>query len=121
MSTPPAPEKKPAGQSEDLMLYLKTHTREAISYVLIILGIIMMFFDQMYGGLLVGIIGGIYFGDEIVAYLKSINTDLKAPDLARRLILAGLAIAFLIAAPSIFLGAAVAIVIQQLFLAPKAK
>lgn len=120
MSTPPAPEKKPVGQ-DDLMLYLKTHTREAVSYVLIVLGIIMMFFDQMYGGLLVGIIAGIYFGEEIVAYLKSINTDLKAPDLARRLILAGLAIAFLIAAPSIFLGAAIAIVIQQLFLVPKTK
>lgn len=105
---------------EDLFTYFKNHTRETISYVLLILGLLLLFFEPVYGGLLVGVVAGIYFGQEIVSYIKNwktmVNTQTRYSEVARNLILAGLALAFFISAPAIFLGAAIAIGIKELFI-----
>ena len=105
---------------EDLFNYFKNHSRETISYILLVLGILLLFTEPVYGGLLVGIVAGIYFGDEFVGYIKNwktdINTKNRYAEVARHLIFAGLAIAFFISAPAIFLGAAVSIGIKQLFI-----
>jgi hypothetical protein len=79
-----------------------------------------MFIDQMYGGLIIGIIGGVYFGEEIVNYLKNLGTGFQSPAMTRHIVALGVAIALFIAAPAIFIGAAISIGIQQLFNAPKA-
>jgi hypothetical protein len=110
---------------DDLLSYFKNHARETISYILMILGLLLLFYLPLYGGLLVGIVGGIYFGDEIVNYIKnwktSIDSKNRYSDVARQLILAGLAIAFFICAPAIFLGAALSIGIKQLFVGQDVK
>lgn len=106
-------------QINDLKDYFKNHFRETISYILLILGILLLFFDPVYGGLIVGIVAGIYFGDEIVEYIKNWKTTIDSQSqysqMARHLIIAGLALAFFISAPAIFLGAAISIGIKQLF------
>lgn len=108
---------------EDLKDYFKNHSRETISYILIILGILLLFFEPVYGGLLVGIVAGVYFGDEIVEYIKNWKTTIDLQDrysgIARHLIIAGIALAFFISAPPIFLGAAIAIAIRYLFIGPE--
>lgn len=109
---------------DNLMDYFKNHSRETLSYILLILGILLLFFEPVYGGLIVGIVAGIYFGDEIVEYIKnwkaSVNSQNQYKQVARHLITAGLALAFFISAPAIFLGAAVSIGIKQLFLGQEA-
>jgi hypothetical protein len=114
------PSENPNSSKEDLLDYFKNHTRETISYVLLILGILLLFTEPAYGGLLIGLIAGIYFGDELVEYIKNWTNTIKSKsrysDVARQLILAGLAFAFFISAPAIFLGAAISIGIKQLFL-----
>lgn len=111
-------ENRPA--TEGLLDYFKNHSRETISYILLILGILLLFYEPVYGGLLVGIIAGIYFGDELIHYIKnwktSINSQNRYAEVARHLISAGVAIAFFISAPAIFLGAAISIGIKQLFI-----
>ena len=106
--------------TNDLLDYFKNHTREAVSYFLLIVGILLLFYDAVYGGLIVGIVAGIYFGDELVNYIKnwqvSINSQNRHTEVARHLILAGLATAFFVSAPAIFLGAAFSIGIKQLFI-----
>lgn len=112
------PEKSPQNKdnnSSDLLNYFKVHLRETITYVLLVLGIVLLFFDQLYGGILVGLITGIYFGDEIVGYIKSWSSATDSKKVARNLILAGIALALFISAPAIFLGAAIAIAVKQLF------
>lgn len=112
-------ENRPSGSSDNLLEYFKQHSRETISYILLILGIVLLFFHPLYGGLLVGIVAGIYFGDEIVDYIKKWKGKTEGridyKELARHLICAGLALAFFISAPAIFLGAAISIGIKQLF------
>lgn len=108
--------------TEDLLDYFKNHSRETISYILLILGILFLFYEPLavYGGLLVGVVAGIYFGDELVNYITnwktSINSSNRYVEVARHLIFSGLAIAFFISAPAIFLGAAISIGIKQLFI-----
>lgn len=114
------PSQKPSTPNkEDLIEYFKTHIRESISYIILILGIILLFFDRLYGGLLVGIVTGVYFGDDIVNYIKSMKNSFdkltSSPDIAKHLITLGIALAFLISAPGVFLGAAIAIAIKLMF------
>lgn len=118
MASPEKTPQKNENNMDNLIGYFKTHTRETITYIILVLGIVVLFFDQIYGGIIVGVIAGIYFGNEIIAYLKSWRSAKDSRAIARNLISAGIAIAFLITAPAIFLGAAIAIGIQQLFINP---
>lgn len=106
--------------ADDLLSYFKNHSRETIAYVLLIVGILLLFVEPVYGGLLVGIVAGIYFGDELINYIKNWKTNISSQEsykqVARNLIFAGLAVAFFISAPAIFMGAAISIGIKQLFL-----
>lgn len=105
--------------TDEVCNYCKLHYREILAYGLLILGIFLFFFQSLYGGILVGLIAGIYFGDEIVAYLIRCKQNIRPEDIVRHLILAGVTIAFFIAAPSIFLGGAIAIILKELFLTSK--
>lgn len=104
--------------TESLMDYFKAHTRETIAYVLLVIGIILLFFNPLYGGTLVGIVAGIYLSDEIVFFLKNCKKDFETHRVSQNLIYIGIIIAFFISAPAIFLGAAIAIAIKQLFIGP---
>lgn len=107
--------KKKDNDTENLLGYFKTHMRETISYFILVIGIILMFFDAIYGGIIVGLVGGIYFGDEVVNYLKTWNLWADSKTVTRNLISAGVGLAFFISSPAIFLGAAISIGIKQLF------
>lgn len=110
----PRPE-DPKHKIDSISDYVKHHSRETITYVLLVLGIVLLFFQPLYGGTLVGIVTGIYFGDEIVNYLINWKGAIDAHGIARNLILGGVAVAFFISAPAIFIGMAIAIGIKQLF------
>ncbi len=96
--------------------YVKNHARETITYVLLVLGIILLFFQPFYGGFLVGLITGIYFSQQIVEYVLNWKKAMEMGAIPKNLIILGIVIALLISAPAIFLGAAFAIAIKQLFL-----
>lgn len=124
-SEKPKPEEKPTFKAEpvkpasnetfdDLISYAKANTKDTIAFVLIIIGAVMMFFDPFWGGLIVGVVAGIYFGDEILALIKGSNDLFESQGHARSFIAAGVLFAILIAAPSLFLGGAIAIAIRHL-------
>lgn len=107
---------KSLGENGDEYLkYCKQHYSDIIVYVVLVLGIILLFFNSFYGGLLVGLVGGIYFGQQVIDYIKGIKKHIIPQDIVRHLTLAGVAIAFFISAPSIFIGAAVAIIVKEIF------
>lgn len=112
------PENHP--KRETLLDYFKHHSRETVSYILLVLGILLLFYDSVYGGLVVGVVAGIYFGDELVTYIKNWKNSMNSQDdyaeVVRHFVLVGLAIAFFISAPPIFLGAAISIGIKQLLI-----
>jgi hypothetical protein len=103
---------------DHIVEYFKTHTRETASYVLLVLGILLLILDfTLYGGVLVGIVAGIYFGDELVSFISNFRVTFSSQGVAKNIILGGVGLAFLISAPAIFLGMGISIGIKQLFLA----
>jgi len=99
---------------EDLFTYAQAHTKDTVAYVLLILGIVWFFFHSFYGGLLIGVVSGFYFTDELMQFLKSVNDLVEEQGIARSLICGGTLLAFFIAAPGIFIGAAIVVAMTQL-------
>lgn len=94
------------------MLPFEASTKDLVAYIILILGIILLFFMPIYGGLLIGLVAGVYFSKEIVAILKNFNQFIEQQGVARSLVIAGLLLAFLIVAPSIFIGAAIVVCLR---------
>lgn len=107
-------------KQEGLFTYAKSNTRDTIAYILLIVGLILLFFAPFYGGILIGIVIGLYFANEILAVVTNINDFIDRQGVVRSLILGALALAFFIAAPAIFIGAAVTVLVKFL-LADKTK
>jgi hypothetical protein len=89
-------------------------TRDLVAYILLIIGVLLLFYYPGYGGTLVGVTVGLYFAHEIFDFLKNSKDRIEDLGIARSLILGGLFLAFLISAPFIFLGAAFAVALSQL-------
>lgn len=87
-------------------------TKDLIAYIILVLGIILLFFQPIYGGLLIGIVTGIYFAKELIAICKDLPGFIDEQGIARSLILGGLTLAFFIAAPAIFVGAAFVVLLR---------
>jgi len=105
---------------DDIYSYARSNTRDTIAYVLLILGIVMLFFDTVYGGLLIGAIAGLYFNVEILWAIKNVNYLIEREGMVRSLILGGTLLGFFISAPAIFIGAAVAVALKEVIL-PESK
>lgn len=100
---------------EDFLSYLKGNVRETIAYVLLVLGILLIYFQPLIGGILVGLVAGVYFGDEIIRAIRNWKDFIETEGMARSLVVAGVTFAFFLSAPAIFIGAAIALLIKQLF------
>lgn len=92
--------------------YAQDNTRDTIAYIVLIIGILLLFFNEFWGGLLVGIVVGIYFYNELLAIAQDVNAFIETQGMVRSLIIGGIAIAFFISAPMIFIGAAFAVAIK---------
>lgn len=86
--------------------YGKMHPGDVIAYVLMVVGIILAFFFPFFGGLIIGIIGAIYFSEEILELAINIKKYAQHTGWVRSLILGGILLGFLLEAPGIIIGAA---------------
>lgn len=100
---------------EGLYQFARTNTKDTIAYIIAIIGIILLFFQPFFGCLLIGIVGGLYFSPEINFLLKHSNEFIEDQGMVRSVILGIILIAFFIAAPGIFIGAALALALKLLF------
>ena len=105
---------------EELCKYAKTNRADTMAYVAMILGILILFFEPFYGGTLIGTVTGLYFSREILTIVRDIEGFIERLGMVRSLIFGGLLIALFVAAPAIFISAAVTILLKQLILPDKA-
>lgn len=104
---------------ESLFSYAKSNTKDTIAYILLIVGIILLFFEAQYGGFIIGLIGGLYFSDEIIYIAKHFNDLIEEQGLVRVLVLAAVIVAFFISAPFIFFGAAIGALVMRVLIPNK--
>jgi len=98
--------------------YATSNTRDAIVYILLILGLILLLFVPFWGGLIIGLIGGIYFSDEIYDFAKNINRWIDHMGIPRSIVLGAVLLTVLITTPALFIGAAIAIAVKK-FMIPE--
>lgn len=84
--------------------FAKSNTKDTLAYIFLIIGIILIFFETQLGGLILGVITGLYYSDEIIYIVKHFNELLEEQGFVRVLILAALFVAFFILLPFLFLG-----------------
>lgn len=97
----------------NIVSYATSNTRDTISYIALIIGIVLLFFQPFYGAALVGFIVGLYFSAEILAFIKHLSLLVDDQGIVRSLIAGGFILALFILAPAIFIGLALAVAIRQ--------
>ena len=104
---------------EDIYKLASSNVRDTVAYVAMIIGILMLFFEPIYGGAIIGVIAGLYFTKEIITPIKSIESFIERQGMVRSLILGGTLLGIFIEAPAIIIGAAVAVGLKQIILPEK--
>lgn len=100
---------------KELFYDYSNYTREQIiTYILLVVGILLLFVNSLVGGLIIGMVAGYYFTEDIVYYIRNIGHILSGHDHLRYITLTGLLLGLFIAAPGIFIGAAIVAAFKQL-------
>lgn len=95
--------------------YARTHTREMSAYVLLILGIILLFFFPILGQALVGIVAAIFFGRELLDMFLNYDKYMTRWGIEKSIVIIGVLLAFFIEAPIIFIAAGFTLGLKHLF------
>ncbi len=102
---------------EEIYNYATNNVRDTIAYVLIVVGLLLLFLEPpWYGATLIGVIFGLYFAPEISNRLKNYPRYLEKYGIVKSLILGGTVLALFIATPFLFIGTAVAVGIREFFI-----
>lgn len=101
MSSPTPPEGK---NHQGFFDFIMSHKIESLAYVIIILGILLSFFERFLGGIVVGAVFGVYFAMEIQEAYLQFKDFLIHEGIFRGFIIFAMAFALLIAAPGIVIG-----------------
>jgi hypothetical protein len=99
--------------------YAQTYPKDVIAYVLMVFGIILLFFQHFYGGLIIGLVLGVYFSREIGMLIKHYDDFIEEQGLVRSLILGGTLLAFFITTPGVFIGAAIMVALRYVIISEK--
>jgi uncharacterized membrane protein len=97
---------------DELYNFARSNTLDTIALVVLFIGIILTTFSLFWGEVLVGFVAGYYFSLDVIDWGRHFQYFVEKEGVIRVLILGGLALALLIGAPGIFLGAAAAIGIK---------
>lgn len=115
-------EKESAGLSQEgrekiekIYKFARTNTMDTIAYVILFLGIVVLFINAIWGGLMIGIVGGFYFAKELLKRAYKINEFVEEEGLIRALILGGVLLGLAIKSFWIFVGLAIGVGIGKLF------
>lgn len=101
---------------EGILGYATNNKEQIATYALLVVGLIILVFNNLIGGLIIGMVAGYYFSGEIVYFLQHLKNFFDGQDHLRYLSLTALLLGLFIAAPGIFIGAAIVAAFKQLFL-----
>lgn len=99
---------KESKQVNDLYRYARTNKEQMLTYILLAIGVILLFTHTPIGGLLIGLVTGYFFSDEIVFFGKNIRQFFESQDYLRYLVMIVAGLALLVEAPGIIIGVIVA-------------
>jgi hypothetical protein len=109
-----------SNRKDDFYTYATSNREHMIVYILLALGLlILLFVNNLLGGLMIGMVAGYYFAEDIVYYIRNLGQIVKGQDHLRYVISAALLLGLFIAAPGIFIGAIVVATFRQVISGPR--
>jgi hypothetical protein len=118
---PPQNEEPHQDRLHQIISYAKENTRDTVGYVLLIIGILLMFFNttSMIGSLIVGIIFSLYFINELSFLCRNSTALTEEHGLVKAVVFGGTLLALFFRAPFLFIGMAIIIAIKLLLFPTK--
>lgn len=112
----PVAPKKPIISKVDksLFTFVKENLWETVSYILLFCGLILSIFSEFFGGLLVGLILGLYFAQEVIDRASAFKEFIGREGIFRGFIIIAAIIALLIEAPGLLIGTVIGTWIRPL-------
>lgn len=110
---------KKASKADDLIGFAKENTKDTVAYIFLIVGFLLLFFEPLYGGTILGILLGLYFTNELVSFWKNSSQWIEEWGMVKTLVLAGILLSFFVSgigSAVIMIVAAITVVLKQLFL-----
>ena len=95
--------------------YVKSNKEEVLVYLLLIIGILSLFFNPYFGELILGILTGLYFYSELVYLIQNARDMYRDKGRIRYIILMGLTLSLLIFLPVYVITTIVVAAIRQMF------
>lgn len=108
-------------KGEDIFAFAKSNKEQAIAYILLALGLLLLLFFNnlnLLGGLIIGVVAGYYFSSEIIYYISNIGQVVGGQNQLRYVVLTAVLLGLFIAAPGIFIGALVAAAFKKVMCGP---
>jgi len=115
----PIPPSSPLGmgnarKAKNVYAYAVSHKEEVMTYFLLTLGLLLLlFFHNLLGGLIIGMVAGYFFASEIVYYIGNLGQVIRGREPLSYVILTALLLGLFIAAPGIFIGALIVAAFKQ--------
>lgn len=105
---------------DELYRYAVSDKVQTITYILLILGLLLMiFYNNLLGGLIIGMVTGFYFASEIIYAIRNVGQVIGRQDYVRYIVLAAFFLGLFIAAPGIFIGSIIVAAFKQLIEGPR--
>jgi hypothetical protein len=98
--------------------YAISNQEMTATYILLVIGIILLFVNPLAGSIILGAVAGYHFAPEIIAFLRHFTQILEAPNQVRYIVLLTTLIGLFIQAPGIFFGAVFVAALKQILAAP---
>lgn len=94
--------------------YATSNKIKTITYLLLVLGIILIFFNNFIGTLFVGFVAGYHFSDAIVRFIQNLPQLINFDDQVQGVVMAAVALTLFIVAPGLPIGAVIVAVFKEL-------
>ncbi len=106
-------------QKSKFYTYATSNKEQTITYILLILGLlILLFVNNLLGGLIIGMVTGYFFSSEIIYYLRNLGRTFSGQNHLNDVVLTGLLLGLFIGAPGIFIGAVIVASFKQVMTGP---
>jgi hypothetical protein len=114
MTSPDQEPKKPESPKthEGFVQFVMNHKWDSVAYLLLFIGLITSFFNPITGGLLVGVILGIYFSEVIKARFEVFREMLEKEGIFHAFVIIAAILALIITTFGLFLGTVIGVFIR---------
>ncbi len=94
--------------------FAQSNKGDTFGFIALVVGILILIFNQFWGGIIIGAIAGLYFADPLISWVRNFKDYVEKDGYVKAIILLGVALGLLIVAPAFFLGCVAAVGVKYI-------